>query len=100
MLFGLRDAGYPVSQPLLIFNTAMGPFYVLAGALILARRPPGRRSAGLIGLINLGVLAGVVAVPGVVAQQSVAAMAVRTTVWLVIYAVLSTVPPHRVRDPG
>ncbi len=100
VLLGLRGAGYPVFRPLLIFNTVMGPFYVLAGALILARRRAGRRSAGLIGLINLGVLAAVVAVPGVVARQSVAAMTVRTTVWLVIYAALTTVPPRRVGDPG
>ena len=100
VLFGLRDAGYPVFRPLLIFNTVMGPLYILAGALILARRRVGRWSAGLIGLVNLGVLAAILMMPGSVADESVAAMTVRAALWLIIYALLSTVPPRRVRDPA
>lgn len=100
VLLGLRDPGYPVFRPLLIVNTVMGPLYILAGALVLAHRPAGRLAAGSIGLINLGVLAAIVVVPGTVARESIGAMAVRTAVWLVIYAVLSTVPGRRTRGPG
>lgn len=100
VLFGLRDAGYPVFRPLLIFNTVMGPFYILAGALILAGRAVGRWSAGLIGLVNLGVLAAILIMPGPVADQSLAAMTVRAALWLIIYAALSTVPPRGVQDPA
>lgn len=99
VLFGLRDAGYPVFRPLLVFNTVMGPIYILAGALILARRPAGRWSAGLIGLVNLAVLVAIVIAGDAVAQESLAAMTARTAVWLIIYAALSTGRARRIRDP-
>lgn len=99
VLFGLRDAGYPVFRPLLIFNTVMGPLYILAGALILARRPTGRLSAGLIGLVNLAVLVAIALVRDAVAQESLGAMTARAAVWLIIYAALSAVPTRRIRDP-
>ncbi len=99
VLFGLRDAGYPVFRPLLIFNTVMGPIYVLAGALILARRPVGRWSAGLIGLVNLAVLVAIVLVGDAVAHESLGAITARTAVWLIIYAALSAAPTRRIRDP-
>ena len=95
VLVGLRDPGYPVFGPLLIFNTIAGLFYILAGALVLARRRAGRLAAGAIGVVNLGVLAAIVLVPGLVGQESIGAMAVRTVVWLLIFAVVSTVPGRR-----
>lgn len=100
VLLGLRDPGYPAFRPLLIFNTAMGPLYVLAGVLVLARRRAGRLAAGSIGVVNLGVLVAIIALPDPVARESLVAMAVRTLVWLLIFAVVSTVPERRNRAPG
>lgn len=100
VLFGLRDAGYPVFRPLLTFNTVMGPIYILAGALILARRPAGRLSAGLIGLVNLAVLVAIVFAADAVAQESLGAMTARTAVWLIIYAALSVARARRIGDPA
>ena len=99
VLLGLRDPGYPVFGPLLAFNTIAGLFYILAGALVTARRRAGRLAAVSIGMVNLGVLAAIVVVPYAVAQESLGAMAVRTVVWLLIYAVVSTVPGWRTAAP-
>ncbi|MGK7313543.1 MAG: hypothetical protein ACN0LA_15100 [Candidatus Longimicrobiales bacterium M2_2A_002] len=100
VLLGLRDPGYPAFRPLLIFNTVMGPLYILAGVLVLTRRRAGRLAAGSIGVVNLGVLAAIIVVPDAVARESLAAMAVRTAVWLLIFAVVSAVPGRRNRAPG
>lgn len=100
VLLELRDPGYPVFGPLLVFNTVMGLFYILAGALVLARRRAGRLAAGSIGMVNLAVLAAILVVPDPVARESLGAMAVRTVVWLLIYAVVSTVPGWRTPAPG
>lgn len=95
VLVGARDVGYPVAQPLLVFNMAMGLPYIAAGGLILARKPAALRAAGAIALINLLVL-GLVLWPGsTVATESRTAMAVRTVVWVVVYAAIARGPVRR-----
>lgn len=92
VLVGARDAGYPVAQPLIGFNMAMGVPYIAAGWLILTRKPAAVRAAGAIALINLLVL-GLVLWPGsAVAPESRTAMGVRTLVWVVVYAAIAWPP--------
>ncbi|HEX6106833.1 MAG TPA: hypothetical protein VFZ26_14695 [Gemmatimonadales bacterium] len=84
------DPGYLVFRPLVLFNTAMGAVYVLAGILIW-RTPAAVRPAAAIALLNGVVLAGIVALRlagGPVAGESVAAMTFRTAVWAAIWGAL------------
>lgn len=81
------DPGYVVYRPLLLFNTAMGLFYVAAGLLIWKSVPLGKQAATAICLLNLLVLALVAwlyANGQGVALDSVRAMMLRTGVWLLL----------------
>ena len=82
------DPGYVVFRPLLIYNTAMGIAYVVAGALLLRSAKWGRQAAGAVFALNLLVLIGIVLVHragGAVAVDSLRAMSVRTVVWLGLF---------------
>lgn len=82
------DPGYEVFRPLLIYNTAMGVAYLMAGAALWHRASAGRNAAGAIFLLNLLVLAGIVMVyayGGGVAVDSLRAMTLRTLVWLLLF---------------
>lgn len=86
---GLADPGYVVFRPLLLFNTAMGFVYLAAGMLLWRNLRQGRAAAGVIVVLNVIVLAGVVAIfarGGAVAPDSLRAMSFRTVVWLALYA--------------
>jgi len=82
------DPGYAVFRPLLVFNTVMGAAYVLAGVVVWCSLRLGKLLAGAIVLLNLLVLAGLSALDrgGTgIAVQSLAAMAFRTAVWLLLF---------------
>jgi hypothetical protein len=82
------DPGYVVFRPLLVFNTAMGAAYVLAGLLIWRDRDRGRVAAAALFGLNLLVLAVVVVLywsGSAIAIDSVRAMAFRTAVWLALF---------------
>lgn len=82
------DPGYVVFRPLLIYNTAMGFIYVLAGFAIWRGLQPGLYAAAAVFLLNLLVLVAVVwlyAAGQGVAVDSVRAMTLRTGVWLAIF---------------
>jgi hypothetical protein len=85
------DPGYAVYRPLLVYNTAMGLAYLVAGLLAWAHVRRGRNAAAAIFALNLLVL-GFVAYrylgPGGVAVESVGAMTLRTVVWLVLFLAL------------
>ena len=92
------DPGYAVFRPLVVFNTAMGAAYVLAGVAVWRRLRLGTALAGAIVLLNLLALAGLFALDrgGTgIAVQSLAAMAFRTAVWLLLFlAILWLARPH------
>jgi hypothetical protein len=88
VLAGIREPGYAVYNPLLVFNSAMGVWYLAAGILILSRRPAGRWSAGLIALANALVLAALLVLPAPVAMNTLVAMGFRTGLWVAVYGVL------------
>lgn len=84
------DPGYVVFRPLLFFNVAMGAAYIAAGIALWRSVAAGRVAAGAIFALNLLVLAGIAVVRqggGAVAAQSIAAMTLRTVVWLVLFLV-------------
>ena len=85
------DPGYVVFQPLLIFNTAMGPGYIAAGIMVCRNLVLARRLAAVIVILNLCML-GMTTVFWVsgdsVAVQSLLAMLFRTLVWLGLLFVL------------
>lgn len=85
------DPGYIVFQPLLIYNTTMGMMYVAASFFIFRNLRQGRNMATIIFILNLIVL-GVIyflhTTGGAVAVDSLRAMSVRTTVWLVQFILL------------
>ncbi|HMU61556.1 MAG TPA: hypothetical protein PKA66_07230 [Gemmatimonadales bacterium] len=86
---GLSDPGYMVFRPLLLYNTTMGVAYLVAGMLLWRWLRRGRAAAGVIFLLNLLVLAGILAVyqrGGAVATESLKAMTLRTVVWLALFA--------------
>lgn len=86
---GLSDPGYVVFRPLLLYNTTMGLAYLVAGMVLLRRLRTGRTAAGVIFVLNLLVLAGILAVyqrGGAVATESLKAMTLRTVVWLALFA--------------
>lgn len=86
------DPGYEVFRPLLVFNTAMGAAYLVAGVTIWRSVSAGRYAAGAIFLLNLLVLLTILVVyasGGAVAVDSLRAMTLRTVVWLVLFIALS-----------
>lgn len=86
------DPGYVVFRPLLLYNTAMGAAYVVAGAAIGLDLTWGKWASGVIFLLNLLVLGGILVVygsGGAVAVESLGAMTFRTLVWLVIFLAAS-----------
>jgi hypothetical protein len=88
VLAGGRDPGHEVLQPLLIFNSTMGVWYLITGGQILSRRGSARWSSGLIALANGLVLAVLAASAIPAAAESLVAMGIRTGVWLAITAAL------------
>lgn len=93
------DPGYAVFRSLLIFNTAMGLAYLVAGVIAWRSAGAGKRAAGAIFLLNFLVLVGILVVyrnGGGVAIDSLRAMTFRTIVWLVLFVVLSL--PGRTRS--
>jgi len=91
ILLGLADAGYYVLRPVLVFNTVMGAAYVLAGLAAWRSARAGAMSAGVIALLNLGVLVAILvrhATGGAVANETLAAMTLRTVVWVALFLVL------------
>jgi hypothetical protein len=92
VLFGLGEAGYVVVPAVLLFNTIMGVFYLLAAVLIVRSPEVGRIAAGAIAIVNLAVLTLIVvhrASGGIVANETLGAMTLRTVVWLGIFALMS-----------
>lgn len=94
ILLGLAEAGYYVVRPVLVYNTVMGVVYVLIALVIARSAKQGRFAAGLVALLNLGVLVALSAYAATgaeVAEQTMRAMAFRTALWVVIYALLVVV---------
>lgn len=91
ILLGLGDAGYAVVKPVLVFNTTMGLVYLLAAILILRDVERGRLLAVVIAVVNVAVLLWIAARRaggGVVATETLAAMTLRSVVWIGIAAAL------------
>lgn len=91
ILFGFAEAGFVVIPQVLVFNTVMGALYVLAAVLIVRDIDRGRPLALLIALANVAVLLAVVALRASgtsVAGQTLAAMTLRSAVWITIAAAL------------
>lgn len=91
-LLGVSDPGYNLFLPLLVFNTVMGIFYIISGNLIFKNAEKGKRSSGIISLINLLVFLLIVIIyfsADHVASESVFAMAIRTMVWFAIYGAVA-----------
>jgi hypothetical protein len=91
VLLGLREAGYHVVQPVLVYNTIMGAVYVLVALVAVRSAERGRLGAGVIALLNLVVLVALTsyaASGGEVAEETFRAMVFRTVVWAAIYAAL------------
>lgn len=81
------DPGYVVFRPLLIYNTAMGFAYAVAGVALWRNIKAGRNAAGAIFVLNVLVLIGILIVyrgGGAVADDSLRAMTMRTMVWLAL----------------
>jgi uncharacterized membrane protein len=92
ILLGLREAGYHVVQPVLLFNTVMGLVYIGAAVATIRDLDLGWRLAFAIGLVNAVVLVAVSlygAAGGTVAAETVVAMIARTAVWFGIFGLLS-----------
>jgi hypothetical protein len=90
--FGWREAGYEVVRPVLLFNTLMGFVYLGAALLIARDLERGRLAALAITLMNLVVLALIVArrvAGGVVADETLVAMTARLVIWAAIAIVLT-----------
>jgi hypothetical protein len=88
VLSGVREVGHAVFLPLLVFNSAMGVWYLMTAALILSWRGAARWSAGLIAVGNGLVLMALLLLVMPVAPDSQAAMILRTGLWLAIAAAL------------
>jgi hypothetical protein len=88
VLGGVREVDHAVFLPLLVFNSAMGVWYLITAALILAWRGAARWSAGLIAVGNGLVLMALLLPAMPAAQDSQAAMILRTGLWLAIAAAL------------
>ena len=82
------DPGYIVFRPLLIFNTAMGIVYVVAGFLAWHIPRQGMYLAATIFILNLVVLAAIYFLyteGNSIAVESLRAMTVRTVVWFALF---------------
>ncbi len=93
VLFG-RNPGYVVFLPLVIYNTAMGIVYIVAGVVTLRNTVLGKNLAGTIFFLNLMAIIIIVFLylgGSAIAIQSFAAMSFRSVVWLVIYLGLKRV---------
>jgi hypothetical protein len=88
VLGGVREVGHVVFLPLLVFNSAMGVWYLITAALVLSWRGAARWSAGLIAVGNGLVLMALLLLVMPVAPDSQAAMILRTGLWLAIAAAL------------
>lgn len=86
------DPGYIVFKPLLIYNAIMGFAYIAAGVTAWRSLVRGRQAAATILVLNLLVLAAIVALYATgdsVAVESVRAMTLRTVVWLALFVGLA-----------
>ncbi len=93
-VLGGSDPGYVVYRPLLIYNTTMGAAYLAAGIITLRSLKRGKLAAAAVFVLNLLVFAfiGYVYVTSdSVAIESIRAMTLRTSVWLVLFLVLAFV---------
>jgi len=91
------DPGYLVFRPLLIFNTTMGFVYVAAGIIAWRNVARGKIAAGTIFGLNavvFGIIGYLHATGAAVAIDSIRAMTLRTTVWLMIFAGLAWAIRH------
>lgn len=82
------DPGYIVFRPLLIYNTAMGIAYVVAGIIAWRSHDQGKYAAATIFVLNFLVLAAIgflYTAGSAVAIDSLRAMTFRTVVWLVLF---------------
>ncbi len=83
------DPGYIVFQPLLIYNTAMGIVYILAGLIAWRNLRQGLYMAAAIFILNLIVLVAIYFLytgGKLIAVDSLRAMSLRTIVWFVLFA--------------
>ena len=81
------DPGYTVFRPLLVFNTAMGIAYVVAGVVAWRSARQGTYAAAVIFTLNCVALAAIgylSIAANAVAGESLRAMTLRTVVWLVV----------------
>lgn len=98
------NPGYEVFTPLLVYNLLMGFVYIAVGLVGWFSLERGKQGALAILVLNLLVLVAVVLVYRLnagVAVESLAAMALRTFVWLVIFVGLwwlSRVRTSQIRD--
>lgn len=82
------DPGYIVFRPLLIYNTAMGIAYVVAGVIAWRNLDRGKYAAAAIFVLNflvLGIIGYLYAAGSAVAIESLRAMILRTVVWLALF---------------
>ena len=82
------DPGYVVFLPLLVYNTLMGFVYIGVGIVAWRNVHYGRNGAAAVFLLNLLVLAAIWLLynsGGAVAIDSLRAMTLRTTVWLLLF---------------
>lgn len=88
------DPGYTVFRPLLIYNTAMGMAYVVAGVVAWRNVERGKYAAAAIFALNflaLGTVGYLHVAGSAVALDSIRAMIFRTIVWLVLFLGLALV---------
>lgn len=88
VLTGWSEPGYVVFRPLLIYNTAMGVAYLVAGIAIWRSLHWGKCAAAAIFVFNLLVLGAIVLLytaGSTVAIESLRAMTFRTAVWLGLF---------------
>lgn len=93
IIAGLRvlagsDPGYIVFRPLLIYNTAMGMVYMVAGVIAWRSFDRGKYAAATIFVLNflvLGAIGHLCATGSAVAIDSLRAMVLRTVVWLMLF---------------
>jgi len=87
VLLALKQPDYPVLRWLVIYNLVAGVASALVGCAIVGLRPWAARAAGLVTSTHalvLLILIGLRFAASPVANQSMGAMAFRSTVWLVI----------------
>lgn len=91
ILLGLGEAGYAVVRPVLLFNTVMGALYLLTAVFIVRSNDWARSLALFIAVTSVIVLLSIIgmrATGGTVANQTMAAMTLRSVVWATIALVL------------